>query len=435
MQKYLFIPMLAAVLAMVWGCSNDENMGGDLVPPSDKSTIHVIDTITIKACTMQEDTLYTGNGSYLIAGKLDDPIFGKAEASFATKFSNTSYQKFFENSVVDSMVLTLGLDTQHRRFYGDSLETVTINAYRLTDTLSLKGRYYQDFDISPMVDPKPVATATFVPKSANSKVKMYPSREYAEFVMKNCQDSTFDDNCGGLYFTIESSNCMVRFQSSSTSTEYTIYHHALGDTVVKNVSFSISSYDPSVTMCSHDYYKSEIKGQLDNPDASAGDYLYLQAICGTRVKIELPYVGKLKNLDNSKFSMITNARLLMPLADSASVLENLYRPIDYVAFSGFKENKEFYLSDMSSLQYDNSGNSYLQRMAYGLDRANRQYSVDFTGTLRSMIRNCADSIATDYSVLMSPNGRVIDFSRSVINSPTHPDRPMKLVVEYITMEK
>lgn len=437
MQKYFILPIFAAVMSALWGCSNDENMGGDLVPPTDKSSIHVIDTISIRACTLQEDTVYSGNPTYLIAGMIDDPIFGTAEASFAAKFSNTSYEKFYANSVVDSMVLSLGLDTKSRRFYGDSLETVTLSAYRLTDSLSYGARYYQNFDISSIVDPTPVASVTFVPSVSDTLVRMVLSNDYAYSVIKNCLDSTFDANCGGLYFKIESKNCLVRFSPSSKFTEYSIYHHAKGDTSVNAVSFSISEYDPSLNMSSHDYSKSKFYGLLQNPGFANDGFLYLQGMCGTKIKLDFPNLKKLGSIGDSRFSIITSARLLMPVADSADVCEGLYPTINYVVMSGNKNDGkgEFFYPDFGAVQQNAYGSAVAMRNSYSLDYKNRMYTVDFTAAIKTMLEDCGSELAPPYSLVLSSSGRVTDFSRSVICSPSNPDRPMKLVIEYMSFEK
>jgi len=437
MQKYFIIPLLAAVMAAIWGCTNEENMGGDLVPSSDKSSINVIDTITINAYTLQEDTVYAANATYLPIGNLDDPIFGTATAAFAMKFSNTSYGSFYENSVIDSAVFTLGLDTLNRRFYGDSLETVTINAYRLTDTLEYSASYCQNYDISAIVDPTLIATATFVPAQCDTMLRMEMTKEFAYMIMNSCQDSCYDETCATMYFTMESKNCMMRFYASSKFTEYTLYHHAMGDTTVKEVSFSMSSVDPTLTLLSHDYSKTRFAEQLANPGTVQDDYLYLQAICGTRLKIGFPYIGALKNIDNKKFQMITNARLLMPLADSAFAIEGTYPVIDYIVPGATRNDGsgDFIPTDLLSVTSNSSGTSYSQRISYCLDYTNRRYSIDLTGVVKSMVDSCYNSLAPNYSITVFPSGRVIDFSRSIINSPTNAERPMKLVVEYMTLER
>lgn len=438
MQKSLIVPILAIALALLCGCSSDELMGGDLMPLSDKSSIHLVDTITINAYTVREDTVYSANSSYLIAGHLDDPLFGKSDASFAAKFSNTSYQVFEEASQVDSIILTLGLDPKNRRFYGDSLAEVSLSVYALKSRLPHDSvRVYQDFDIKPLISAEPLAVEQVKLSKCDTLVRVNLGSDYARKVVRCCLDSTFDEQCCGLYFKIEASNSMVRFARSSDYTEYTIYHHQEGDTASSEVSFSIASSNPSVSMYSHDYSGAEFSSQLDNPCSMQDSLLYLQALCGTRIRLEFPYIGKFSSI-GSKYSIITRARLILPLADSARSCEGTFSTIDNIMGIGcrLESGADFYMSDLYTVSYDSYGSaSGFLITQYAQNYASRCYSIDFTGAMKTMLSDCGSSSSPDYGVYIMPSGRIVDFARSVINSPTHNGNPMRLEVEYMTFEK
>lgn len=431
MRKFFVIPLAAIVMAMVWGCSNEQVMGGDLVPPSDKSVLHVIDTITVKAYTELEDTVNVSNSLFLIAGALDDPIFGKSYTSFAAKFSNTSYSKFKSGAVCDSVVLTLGIDTTSAKYYGDSNKPVTMSVYRLADSIRVSGDYTQYFDITSIAEAEPMATSTFVPAKADTMVSITLPREYGNQIIRNVTDTTFDDNCFGLYFTIEADNCMMMFSRSSKYTKYVVYNTVIGDTVQNEATFSIGSYDPRLSSFIHDYTDTRFYSQLTNPHQYQDTALYLQALAGTQIRVEFPYLKELNNLEGG-YIAFTNATLLMPFADSLAVCEDKYNTIDNIVCSAkYNSGLHYYMEDFLTYQTGSSP----WRSAYYKDAAKRRYSINITSALVKMLKSYKEGVEPDYTLYIAPNGTITDFARSVINSPTSAENPMKLVVEYLVFEK
>lgn len=431
MKKYFVLPIVAALLALVWGCTNEENMGGDLVPPSDRTVVHVIDTVTVRAYTELEDTVTISGSKLLIAGASCDPIFGNTTASFAAKFSNTSYTKFKEGMFCDSLVLTLGLDTNIQRFYGDSLQEVTMNVYRIVDSLSIYKSYDQYFDIAPYLDPEPLATTTFVPNKADTLVSFRLPVDYGNMVIKSVRDTTFDENCCGFYFTLQSSNTMVRFSTLSKFTEYSLYYRGESDTASKEAVFSIGSKDQTLAFFNHDYSNSKFASQLDNPHQYQDTALYLQSMVGTKIRLEFPYMESLKGLAG-KYSVITNARLIMPLCDSLSALEDKYQPINFFVVGGKTANG--LVVNVADFVTQVNGSSPW-RTFFTRDYKNRRYQLNLTNYLIKQIKNIDNDNSLYYNLYISSNGIISDFSRSVINSPTSANNPMKLVIEYVEFEK
>ena len=111
-----FIAALFSVAAIFTACENDETMGTDLMPSTDRPGIVVTDTIDIKAETLIDDSVYSSYQSHLLVGRLNDPVFGTTEAAFCAKFSNTSYGKFPNDAICDSVILSLGLDSTITHF-------------------------------------------------------------------------------------------------------------------------------------------------------------------------------------------------------------------------------------------------------------------------------------------------------------------------------
>lgn len=410
-------------------CTNEDTMGATMMPADDDVTILATDTLQVKAYTELEDTVYTGNQTYLMLGNLQDPIFGSTNCSFFAKFSNTSYSKFKEGAIIDSVVLTLGLDTNAKRFYGDSTNICSVDVYAVTTPMDYSKRYYQTFDISPYVGNK-IGTATFIPNVADTAIKFSLDNEYGELIMAAQADTTFDEKVCGLYFKASDDNqgnCLMKIKYNSSFTEYNVYYHCEGDEAESSALYSVSVTDTRFSMAEHDYSNTCFYEQLLKPSTIQDSYLYLQCLGGTRVKLEFPDIAKFNNFAD-KYFILSRAELILPLADTAVSGEDEYSAIGKLACLGLYPNgSQKYFSEFLT-----SSNSLI---TIGRSYKSGTYNINLTTRIKDLLDTYSLGSTPDYSIYLYPYGRAWDFERSIINSPSHPDKPMRLVVEYITYNR
>lgn len=141
----------------------ERNIGTtDAIPQVDN--IHTFETGT-DAITLQslyDDSLVTNDYTHLVGsiGKIDDPFFGKSVAGlyFQVSLPNVLFA-FPSDAVMDSSVVSLPyyISTTGRRYvYGDTTQSITFNAYRITDAFEYnldKALYAHDslgYDRSPL---------------------------------------------------------------------------------------------------------------------------------------------------------------------------------------------------------------------------------------------------------------------------------------------
>ncbi len=430
MKTSLFVTLLSAgvISSVTIGCQNEEGMGKGIMPDSDLAKVDLVETIDIEAHTELEKPVPSVNMSYMLVGKLNDPKFGTTETSFACKFSNTSYGKFAEGAVCDSVVLTLGVDTNSDYYYGDSLSNVTLEVYRLTDPfLNDDVAYTNDFEIEGKYDESsPLADTTFLPKDIDTCLKFYLDKAYGDTIIKHIQAVTFDDNVFGLYFRAKdtgSDGSIIKFYRSSSFTQYVVYYHVDGkDSTSSSVVFSIQSVDRTLNLSKHDY--SGVDVLTDNK------YVYLQAIVGTRVRIDITGLGK---LNRGKYFSVRNARLVAPLADSAESQQSKYPAIDYYVCWGTKkaDDTDLRTDTVPTFPEFHSNGSLL---VFTRDVATNSYYLNLTGRINDLLDYYDRGEEVPYYIYLYPNGRTTDFKRSMICSPTHPETPMKLIVEYVNMD-
>lgn len=448
MRNNIFVTAALAAAFVLPSCDNDNKMGADLIPSSDMAAVTVIDTISITACTELEGDVSTKNSNYLLVGQYNDPVFGKSSAAFAARFSNTSYGKFSNSSVCDSMILTMGFDTTMTRCYGDLETPVTIEVYPLIDSIKASVKYTQNTNLDEMAAEEYVAATTFVPAKCDTMIRFDIDVTYGQKIINAVNAVNFDNSIFGFLFKVSSGNSVAKFYRNSKHTQYTIYHRDMSQNEPKeqSVSFSIASSDYRVSVASHDYQGSKVEEALGKTDC---EYLYLQSMAGTRLRIDFPKISYLNKLA-SPYMVINRAELICPLSDKEVSLQDDHAPLKnlviypYVDASKYDNTYVQAHSDLSYLAYDNiylfpeftttsQGASTISYVSIDADK--NQYRINLTKRIQDMVRNCPAGTEPTYSVCLYPNGRIIDFERSVVNSPINSANPMKLVVEYISFQK
>ncbi len=433
----------AAVAMLAMGCTNDSEMGADLVPSTDKPGIMVLDTITVKTYMMHGDTIDSGMQNALLVGKLEDDVFGKNSASFAAQFSNTSYGKFPDGAICDSVVLTLGFSG--KKYYGDSTKVTSLDVYKINTPIYADTIYKWDFDLSTIVSDK-IGQSQFVPSECDTAIYFNLDPAYGQEIIEAVQNETFEDEIYGIAIKPSDDNqgnCIIKTYYNSDETQYVVYYHVEGDEESTGVIFSISQYyDARFNMFDNDFSNSAFGTILDN-ESDDTELLYLQCMGGTKIRIDIPYIESLNKIDG-KYIMISRAQLICPLGDTTmSGID--YDPIPNIVCQGeFKSSgltKYFneFIYTTSSSYYDSDGNlayytsSTLKYMYY--DATNHQYTINLTARVEDMLETYANGKIPDYDIFIYPDGRVADFRRSILNSPTNSSNPMKLVLEYVVYDK
>lgn len=434
MKKHIITAIvLAAAISTLFGCNNNEGMGSDMMPDNDMANV-VIDRIDVEAYTEFETPLLSANLSYMMLGKFKDDLFGTTVASFAAKFSNSSYGTFNHGDKCDRLVLTLGVDTTAAFLYGDSLTDVTVDVYRLGEVLADSIKYYDsDYDDGTgkyaaaqaikYDKARRIATTTFKPTELDSMITFEVEPWYGDTIIKHSLSTSFDANITGLYFKVSAGNSIIRFSRASNYTQYVLYL-AKQDEASKadSVIFSIQSTDCSVNMMAHDYSGTTVAQQKSNIQ---DEYLYLQGMTGTRIRIDLSGVDKIQQ---GKHFSLRGAYLEAQLADSAYSQQKKFPAIDNIVCAGiYKEKRDSLIYFTEFL----TGDSNPTLNILGRNTTTNTYSVNLTGRVNDLLYTKAKGEEPIYDIYIFPSGRTTDFNRSVICSPAHKETPMKLVVEYI----
>lgn len=427
-----YLSALLSASALFAACDNDENMGADIMPSTDRPNIVVTDTINIKAFTVQEDSVYSSNQTQMLVGCFNDPVFGKTDAAFCAKFSNTSYGKFPNDAICDSVVLTMGLDSTAVHFYGDVKAKSSISIYPLTKELYADSSYYSNYNYKAIIADEAIATAEFIPDTVTRKISVNLPVDFGIKVMKCTQDTTFDANFYGLCFQ-QGTDCSIITKTTiyNSNIQYNVYYHCEGDTASTAVTFTIANSNARVSFFTHDYSGTNIPS-----DSESDTLLYLQSMGGTRIMLDMSDVQKLNIYDNSeprKYFSLMGAQLIMPVDSNLTDYIN-YTPIKEINCIGIEKAETKKRQNLYEfIAYDSYGNASVYPISF--DKSRMCYSVNLTARVNDYLKTYKANSEPSYDICLCPYSGTSDFSRTVINAPSKKSAPMKLVVQYTVFEK
>jgi hypothetical protein len=459
-------------------CKDSNTIGLDLDENYEiKGTL--MDTVTIKSQTLQDDVT---SGVGLLRhplGATNDPIFGKTDASIAMALGrpgNTGYS-FGKTPTIDSAVLVLPYSTQ---FYGDTTAaTYTVKVNRLTNDLSKETSYLINknwptdatvlgtfsgkikpntrFKISDIVAGKADTLKSVVPQirvkldnafiqnniiNLDSVTLSTANNFYKSF--KGLNVTATSTGQGGIMFmdfygTEGRLEVYYKKQNATTTTAI--------DTVAVNFPIGRAA-GPVTTTIRHDYTGTPVKTQLDNPNTTYA-VTYLQALAGLKNKISFPY---LKNFLPDLKAKQGNSNATKVIVNKAELVIDLTDGNDAIPFSA-AQRLALYRFDIAgqranvpdndnSIQgsYNGDPRALGSEVLFGgyFDSVNRRYLF----TITSYIQDLLDGKTEDYGTFLAPSSLtefnvsppVTSAARSVIHAykkgAVTADRRMRLNIYY-----
>jgi hypothetical protein len=329
LRGFFAITALSAIL--LFSCNKEPDLIGlNIVPDGERLGANYMDTATIVAYTVYEDSVATTGMSYGLVGSIYDNVFGKTTASLYSQIKMTTNAPSFGTSpVVDSVVLVM----PYYGLFGDSAALQTFRVYELSESLDADKKYYSNSNVA--YDPGILlAEKTFLPRVKDSVVvnattKVIPQLRlkfntlFGEKILSdtaNLEDNDkFVEFFKGIAITVASEEntpghgSLVSFSLLSSSSYLKMYYHNTEDTLVYN--FGITSASVRFNRYDHSGYdeaSTELKSQLNGDTVQGAQKLFIQAFGGIKVKLRFPY---LKKWAEDKKIAINDAQLTMTNAD------------------------------------------------------------------------------------------------------------------------
>jgi len=305
------------IIFIVASCKKDPyELGLDLVPPTDTLYVDLIDTITVQAYSVIEDSIRTDEMNSFVLGSIMDPIFGKTTASFYTQFLLSSEEvDFGVNPQLDSLVLML----YYSDGYGDTNTLQQIRVFEMSEDLIFDSSYYSNQsvgtyglelgNITYMPRPHDSVTIEGIKVAPHLRINLSNKTNYLgnkilfapdEVMAKTAEFLKFFK---GLYVEAvptTSRGALVNFASSDGLSAMILYFHNedKGDSL--HFTMPIDVVAARFNTFNHHGYQDaspEFKQQVLYYDTTLGkNQLFLQTMGGVKIKIRLPYIKSLKEL-------------------------------------------------------------------------------------------------------------------------------------------
>jgi hypothetical protein len=408
-QEKAFFFMLLGIL--VSACKDDNEIGINVLPPSDQIGTAYSDTSTIISSTIVDDSLRTDELSLQLLGSDNDPVFGLTTASVFTQVTLEGTPAFADSIKADSLVLSL----TYFNYYGDTTQPQTINVYRMAEPMYADSSYYSDriFQYNPVA----IGTWTgpFQPKTnvivnnaeAVPQIRITLDQNLADSLLtiNGMSNSSWLDYFKGLYLeSAPNANHAAIGYFNFYYSAMTLYFHDS----TSSYSYNFSLKDARLNHYTHDFAGSVVETNIGSQTDTVN---YLLAMGGLKTKISFPF---LKHFTDSGSILINKAELQISArtgsANSAlpSKLVLVTRdgtgaivfPVDYYEASGY------YGGNLTT-----SGDGY----TFNITRQIQQY---------------LDGTVTNTDFILTIAGGGVEASRAVLRSQNSGDLKMKFIISY-----
>ncbi len=430
MRSFNLLKLFGLLLIVVTlaSCKEEPDLIGlDLIPDSELLNHSLIDTLSIVAYTVREDTLRTDELATNLLGAVNDPVFGVTKASVYTEFRLSNLNvSFGTEPIADSLVLTVAV----KGIYGDTLQPHQIEVYELAGNIDLESKYYANS--TALVEPVPIGSLQFTPeilrdslnKISYTPLKITLSQEYANRLI-NADTSTLANSDSlrrvfkGLYLKTTDvpsgdGGAMLYLDFLSTNTSFTMHYRNGSDTVKRKVEFRINEFAARFNSYEHNDYQGSDPLFLQQimGDTSLGQQkLYLQSMGGTTIKLQFPYLNEL-----SKQKILIHQAVLILQAEN----EDDKYPVP--ALIGIRKIKDKVKGGYLVLPDEAEGGGYVG----GYADENEEYRIRITRYIQNRLLNPEEE---DNGLVLIAAGSSLAANRAVFNGPDA-ENGMKLLIYY-----
>lgn len=409
-------------LFILSSCQETESIGLD-VDPATEIKGSLIDTITINASTVAEDSIVTNTLGQYPLGYLNDPIMGKTTANIGMSLTlDPPGLSFGTNPVLDSAVLVLFYG---KEFHGDSTSKFQVEVHQLANSItestlhfntkaigfnsSVLGSKFLSFNlkdsvkVTELVKGKPDVQKTKAPHVRIQLDKTFITNNIltnsATVLASNAE---LNNAINGLYLTVNKAQTTgkggIAFFNLTDSSRLEVYYKSQNGTAIDTGlhKFPIKNNSaPVIANFKHDYTGTAIQTQLNNPNTKF-DQTFVQGLVGLRTRIHFPYLDKLKSLGNIT---INKAELILTVVGGTDQIKPAKRLLLYQTDIAKQRQfvPDFGTNPIVSMTDLDFGGFY--------DSTNKRYKFVITTYIQDILRNRLKQ----YDTYIAPVN--IDYSR------------------------
>jgi hypothetical protein len=427
--------LIAFISLLISSCTKEISpIGLKLLDPVDMLSMGYTDTVTIRAYTIPDDSVYTSTLKYAQVGSMYDPIFGRTTATFFSQaITTTARVRFGTQPVFDSAFLYLPYTSS----YGDTLSNMTLHVYALTESILDSVHAYSNKTVSYDVN-KPIGEITFQPRPHDSSyyegekhmpmLRIPINSTFGNYILAadttslNTVDA-FVEYFKGICIVAETQNTkgkgsILSFDLSTVNSYIKMHYRNTEDTTF--CLFEVS------TACAHfqnyDHYGYGeaipiLKQQLDGNISLGQQFLFAQGLGGIKIKIEFPY---LKQSFDAKKTVINDAQLILGNASVSDVFKNPnYLTLREVGEAGTTNPQNIVDEDEGSGYFDGTYNKGTNSYRFRISRYIQQ-------VLTGEVNNNGIHLVIPSSGANS--------ARLVLNGTSSPQSDLKLYLRFTKLQ-
>lgn len=418
---------------------------------SDVYSSSIAENFSIVTSLEQKDSLPTSRVSAMMAGIMNDPVFGVAAASFYTELHLTTASLNFSNPadyVADSVVLYLAYENN----YGPVTMPVSLAVYEIDSAMKSEEVYYH-FSTKP-VKPVSLGGVVYIPNLTDSpivggikrapllRIKLSKSlgqkiiqqgsfasnEEWLQFFKGICVTPTshlMAGNDGALIANKYNDQPLkppagkgfiTSFNLLNSDSRMVLYYHQISTGITAMYEFNIPAKANRFNHFEIDYTGTPVQDKMDQSPLMDTLSTYVQSMCGVYTRI---WLRDLSDRFPAGY-LINKAELILPVNNSLTGAYGL--PVKLMLVSVDSVGRESFLPDY------NEGSSFFDG-TYHADQG--AYVFNITRYIHAKV----NKKQTDDRLALYISGMAVQASRVVLNNEKHPTFPMKLRVYYSTVNQ
>ncbi len=430
---------VASLLFVFYSCTETDELGLDLLDT--KAKLNILDTLSISAMTVPDDSVAMNFGAGNVMGMINDPVFGKSKASIYTQTRLPMNDLFLgEDPVLDSVHLVLAYTNQ---YYGALQDYQTIHVYELSESFPDRDTLFSNLDIPFYPDPitKDPEGFYFRPAPADSvlvdtvmqqpQIRIPLSDAYGQRFIDANETETYEnvpnyiEEFKGLFVTFDDEmdgvGSKYRMNMLATRTSLELFYQTEEDTLYRMQRYPINEFARRTTRIEHFGYEGTdeaLRLQIEHGDqAMADSLLFVQSLGLVRANIGFPF---LENLSEIERLLVNKAELVVPV-DTTYSAEHL-PPADELLLLRMDDEGELHFLD-----------DYMMGSGYfggRLDEDNMEYRFNISKHVQQVM----DGEVSNDKLALVVVGSADNMSRVVLRGPGRTDNPMRIMIYYTEFE-
>lgn len=415
-RRNLFLSVL--LLALISGCTKLErtNLGGDLIPGSDRLITDTMELPVETTSFIETDTSSIGKGDQHILGYINDPMFGTTTAAIYFQMLPLSYPFSYpvakDSLFLDSCVLSLAFAGN----YGDTNAISRVNVYKITDPTFKAGKLYRFTEAPAFLTSDFLGTEQYTAiklrdgykaayktdtiynqlriKLDNAFGRLLLDQDNVSSAFRN--DSIFKAFLNGFALIPDSTtsgNSIKYFSMTGAETRLNLYYRYKkrdgtgNDTTVTRFNFVADT----VRSANANKIYRNYTGSTAEPTITSGlpsSLAYIQAGPGTAVKIKVPTLDTIRN----KPYLIHRAEIVArQIYQGPLAIENILLQPALHLFTYTADGK------IASIPYD-SANYYANSLTFDPLKNVTLYTIsnNYTGGIPSYFSDASNNLVAEY---------------------------------------